>query len=163
VQPPHGATARQDIVGRESNGGPGAATCLLPWTRLRSRAARPPDRRDGRRGADREDGLAAPTTSWSPDWLPRDRAAHALRIRRALPRGEPHRSQYHPAHPATARGRRSRRLPLPREPGLRTWGDGPDDFTDNEIDKVSSAQLFASWTQHELLGASCASTCTSGA
>ena len=28
----------------------------------------------------------------------------------------------------------------------RTWGDGPDDFTGGEIDKLSFAQLFASWT-----------------
>jgi hypothetical protein len=34
----------------------------------------------------------------------------------------------------------------------RTWGDGPNDFTGSEIDKVSFAQLFASWTQRELLG-----------
>jgi len=34
----------------------------------------------------------------------------------------------------------------------RTWGEGPDDFTGGEIDKVSFAQLFASYTQRELLG-----------
>ena len=35
----------------------------------------------------------------------------------------------------------------------RTWGDdGPNDFTGGEIDKVSFAQLFASYTQRELLG-----------
>jgi hypothetical protein len=34
----------------------------------------------------------------------------------------------------------------------RTWGDGPDDFTGATIDKLSFAQLFASWTGRELLG-----------
>ncbi len=34
----------------------------------------------------------------------------------------------------------------------RTWGDGPDDFTGSTIDKVSFAQLFASYTKRELLG-----------
>ena len=35
----------------------------------------------------------------------------------------------------------------------RTWGDdGPNDFTGGEIDKVSFAQLFVSYTKRELLG-----------
>ncbi len=34
----------------------------------------------------------------------------------------------------------------------RTWGDGPNDFTGGEIDKVSFAQLFVSGTRRDLLG-----------
>jgi hypothetical protein len=34
----------------------------------------------------------------------------------------------------------------------RTWSDGPNDFTGATIDKLSFAQLFASWTGRELLG-----------
>jgi hypothetical protein len=34
----------------------------------------------------------------------------------------------------------------------RTWGDGPDDFTGGEIDKVSFAQLFVSATRRDLFG-----------
>jgi Alginate export len=34
----------------------------------------------------------------------------------------------------------------------RTWGDGPNDFIGGEIDRLSFAQLFASYTQRELFG-----------
>lgn len=34
----------------------------------------------------------------------------------------------------------------------RTWGEGPDEFTGGTIDKLSFAQLFASWTGRDVLG-----------